>query len=60
MDLELWQALAARHRQYEDDPRRCRDCQAYWPCSYRLLAGRQPLATVGTGTWVAQRSLSTA
>ncbi|MEU8298834.1 hypothetical protein AB0C04_16320 [Micromonospora sp. NPDC048909] len=43
MDLEAekWQTLAERHRQCSDDPRRCRDCQAYWPCAYRLRADRE-------------------
>ena len=54
MDLEQWQALADRHRQCDDDPRRCRDCQAYWPCSYRLRADRQLVTTVGEGTAAAQ------
>jgi hypothetical protein len=39
--MENWQAIAGRHRQCDDDPRRCRDCQAYWPCTYRLRAERE-------------------
>ncbi|MBY8874370.1 hypothetical protein K7640_21295 [Micromonospora sp. PLK6-60] len=49
-DLELWQNLAARHRQCDDDARRCRDCQAYWPCAYRLDADRHLLGTIGAAT----------
>ncbi|MFC0006974.1 hypothetical protein [Micromonospora siamensis] len=46
-ETELWRTLAEQHRQHDDDPRRCRDCQAYWPCTYRLDADRHLLATVG-------------
>ena len=54
MDLEQWQAVAERHRQCDDDSRRCRDCQAYWPCSYRLQAERQLVTAVGTATTASQ------
>lgn len=54
MDLEQWQALADRHRQCDDDARRCRDCQAYWPCSYRLRADGQLLRTVRAAATGAQ------
>ncbi|WBB94164.1 hypothetical protein [Verrucosispora sp. WMMC514] len=41
MDREHWRSLAARHGRCDDEPRRCRDCAAYWPCGYRLRADRE-------------------
>ncbi|MEU7978266.1 hypothetical protein AB0B63_07010 [Micromonospora sp. NPDC049081] len=46
MNREHWQALSRQHRRSDMEPRRCRDCAAYWPCCYRLradteLAGRR-------------------
>ncbi|MEU6024564.1 hypothetical protein [Micromonospora sp. NPDC047134] len=38
MDREDWRLLAARHGQDGEEPRRCRDCRAYWPCDFRLRA----------------------
>ncbi|MFJ8690264.1 hypothetical protein [Micromonospora wenchangensis] len=41
MDRAHWQALADSHGRSDADPRRCRECAAYWPCCYRLRADRE-------------------
>jgi hypothetical protein len=38
MNREHWQALAQTHHRSDTEPRRCRECAAYWPCTYRLRA----------------------
>ncbi|WP_341719918.1 hypothetical protein QQG74_09530 [Micromonospora sp. FIMYZ51] len=38
VDRDHWRILAARHGRHDDEPRRCRDCGALYPCLYRLRA----------------------